>query len=93
MHLFRALRRMCIYVMTDVTITIHAFQVEGVAQLDIQVGMCEQDAHIQEVVLRAVQKLGFADPRPQQMVAIKTLASCKENMPFSSVCQLNTANR
>ena len=33
-------------------------------QLDI-VGMCEQDTHIQEIVLRAVQRLGFADPRPQ----------------------------
>ena len=48
---------------------------EGVAQLDIEVGMCEQDTHIQEVVLRAVQRLGFADPRPQQMEAIKTSCS------------------
>ena len=61
----------------DVTLIIHAFQVEGVAQLDIEVGMCEQDAHIQEVVLRAVQRLGFADPRPQQMVAIKTFMQGK----------------
>ena len=66
------------------------FHVEGVAQLDIEVGMCEQDTHIQEVILHAVQRLGFADPRPQQMEAI--IPSCKEKM-FSSVCQLDTANR
>ena len=44
---------------------------EGVAQLEIEV---EQDTHIQEVVLRAVQRLGFADPckrMSQQMEAIK----------------------
>ena len=29
------------------------------AQLDIEVGMCEQDTRIEEVVLRAVQRLGF----------------------------------
>ena len=40
---------------------------EGVAQLDIEVGICEQDTHIQEIVLRAVQRLGFADPRPRQL--------------------------
>ena len=45
---------------------------EGVTQLDIEVGMCEQDTRILEVVLRAVQRLGFADPRPQQMEANKT---------------------
>ena len=39
--------------------------------------MCEQDTHIQGVVLRAVQRLGFADPRPQQMEAIKTLMQGK----------------
>ena len=33
--------------------------------------MCEQDTRIEEVVLRAVQRLGFADLRPQQMEAIK----------------------
>ena len=43
---------------------------EGVAQLDIEVGMCEQNTR--EVVLRAVQKLGIADHAcPQQMKAIK----------------------
>ena len=51
---------------------------EGVAQLDIEVGMSEQDTHIQEVILRAVQRLGFADPRPQQMEAIKTFMQGKD---------------
>ena len=51
---------------------------EGVPQLDIEVGMCEQDTHIQEVVLRAVQRLGFTDPRPQQMEAIKTFMLGKD---------------
>ena len=51
---------------------------EGVAQLDIEVGMCEQDTRIEEVVLRAVQRLGFADLRPQQMVAIKTFMQGKD---------------
>ena len=63
---------------------------EGVAQIDIEVGMCEQDTHIQEVILRAVQRLGFSDPRPQQMEAIKTSMQGKM---FSSVCQLDTPNR
>ena len=40
--------------------------------------MCEQDTHIQEVVLRAVQRLGFANPRPQQMEAIKTFILGKD---------------
>ena len=39
--------------------------------------MCEQDTHIQEVVLRAVQRLGFADSRPQQMEVIKTFMQGK----------------
>ena len=51
---------------------------EGVAQLDIEVGMCEQDTRIEEVVLRAVQRLGFADLRPQQMEAIKTFMQGKD---------------
>ena len=51
---------------------------EGGAQLDSDVGMCEQDTHIQEVILRAVQRLGFADPRPQQMEAIKTFMQGKD---------------
>ena len=42
---------------------------------------------IEEVVLRAVQRLGFADLRPQQMEALKTF------MQGKSVCQLDTANR
>ena len=32
----------------------------------------------QEVVLRAVQRLGFADPRPQQMEAIKSFTQGKD---------------
>ena len=51
---------------------------EGVAQLDIEVGICEQDTRIEEVVLRVVQRLGFADLRPQQMVAIKTFMQGKD---------------
>ena len=51
---------------------------EGVAQLDIEVGMCEQDTRIDEVVLRAAQRLGFADLRPQQMEAIKTFMQGKD---------------
>ena len=51
---------------------------EGVAQLDIEVGMCEQDTHFQEVILHAVQRLGFADPRPQQMEAIITFMQGKD---------------
>ena len=51
---------------------------EGVPQLDIEVEMCEQDTHIQEVILRAVQRLGFADPSPQQMEAIKTFMQGKD---------------
>ena len=51
---------------------------EGVVQLDIEVGMCEQDTHIQEVILRAVQWVGFADPRPQQMEAIITFMQGKD---------------
>ena len=43
---------------------------EGVVQLDIEVGMCEQNTHIQEVILRAV--------RPQQMEAIKTFIQRKD---------------
>ena len=62
---------------------------EGVAQLDIEVGMCEQDTRIEEVDLRAVQRLGFADLRPQQMEAIKTFMQGKDVF----VCQLDTANR
>ena len=50
---------------------------EGVAQLDIEVGMCEQDTRIEEVVLRAVQRLGFADLRLQRMEAIKNLLARK----------------
>ena len=37
-----------------------------------------QDTRIEEVVLRAVQRLGFADLRPQQMVAIKTFMQGKD---------------
>ena len=59
-------------------------------ELDIEAGMCEQDTHIQKVVLRAVQRLGFADLRPQQMEAIKTFMQGKD---VSSVCHLDTANR
>ena len=51
---------------------------EGVPQLDIEVGMCEQDMHIQEVVMRVAQRLGFADPRPQQLEAIKTFMQGKD---------------
>ena len=51
--------------------------VEDMVQLDIEVGMCEQDTHIQEVILRAVQRVGFADPRPQQMEAIITFMQGK----------------
>ena len=51
---------------------------EGVAQLDIEVRICEQDKRIEEVVLRAVQRLGFADLRPQQMVAIKAFMQGKD---------------
>ena len=40
--------------------------------------MCEQDTRIEEVVLRAVQRLGFADLRPQQMEAIKTFMQGKD---------------
>ena len=47
-------------------------------QLDIEVGMCEQDTHIQEVFLRAVQMVGFANPRPQQMEKIKTFMLGKD---------------
>ena len=42
------------------------------------IGMCEQDTRIEEVVLRAVQRLGFADLRPQQRVAIKTFMQGKD---------------
>ena len=58
---------------------------EGVAQLDIQVGMCEQDTHTQEVILRAVQRLGFADPRPQQMEAQLRPSKMQGNDVFVSL--------
>ena len=76
---------------------------EGVAQLDIEVGMCEQDTRIEEVVLRAVQRLGFADLRPQQMVAIKTFMHGKDvfvslptgygkSLIYSVFCHTRTTN-
>ena len=73
----------------------------GVPQLDIEVGMCEQDTHIQEVVLRAVQRLGFANPRPQQMVAIKTFILGKDVFVSAEIiyiisgfsCQLDLQGR
>ena len=47
----------------------------------------------QEVVLRAVQGLRFADPRPQQMEAIKTFMLGKDVFVSSISCQLDTENR
>ena len=51
---------------------------EGVVQLDIEVGKCEHDMHIQEVILRAVQMVEFADPHPQQMEPIITFMQGKD---------------